>query len=52
MVVKSVTKKEITVEVERRVPSKTDGAPKTDLRVRVVPLQLWDLCSSSYRRET
>ena len=52
MVVTGVTKKEITIEVERRVFNKSTAEIKTDKRIRVVPLHLWGLCSRSYSRET
>ena len=48
MVVKSATKKEITVEVERKVLNKSDGVIKIDKRTRVVPQHLWGLFSSQY----
>lgn len=51
MVVKSATKKEITVEVERKVLNKSDGVIKMDKRTRVVPQHLWGLCSSQYSKD-
>lgn len=52
MKVTGVTKKEVTIEVERRVINKSTAEIKMDVRTRVVPLHLWGLCSSSYSRET
>lgn len=52
MTVLDVTKKEILVEVERRVVNKSTAEIKMDKRTRVVSLHLWGLCSGSYSRET
>ena len=50
MKVTGVTKKEITIQVERRVFNKSTAEIKMDKRTRVVPLHLWPLCSKSYAR--
>jgi hypothetical protein len=52
MVVTGVTKKEITIEVERRIFIRSTAEIKMEKRTRVVPLHLWGLCSASYSRET
>lgn len=51
MTVVDVTKKAVTVEVERRIFNKSTAEIKMDVRTRVVPLHLWGLCSQAYSRE-
>lgn len=36
-----ITKKEITVEVTRRITVKSTGEVKTEVRTRVVPVDVW-----------
>lgn len=52
MKVTAVTKKEITVDVQRRRVDRKTAEVKYDRRTRVVPMHLWGLCSHSYRRAT
>ncbi len=51
MKVVGVTKKEVTIEVERRLFNKATAEIKMDTRTRVVPVHLWALCSQSYSLE-
>lgn len=51
MVVTSATKKEITVEVQRRVTSRQTGEIKIEARTRVVPMHLWALVVMNYVKD-